>query len=567
MGFRIFPAQSAHELQTMRYALEILTHESPFDDELAIDPDRLPAFDRNGRRAERNFAYTPDPLLRSWRSARQLMAATRPGDVVLASDRLGLLGVFSLMQFSIPSSERRFVWSLAADSLFLELRVVASAHTGLSDPFEHVVDWELVQYRYSERVLATSTRAQLELSIVGVDAELLTASDQEVSQPVTRAMDHWWVPDAVSRRAQSGEVLRALATTRNSRATLNTEDAADRIWEGSTWDALAHARAILGDRVLRRAQPDPSCDVIVVGDPFSPPDRDMRSLVSDGLPVVVPAGSVAAQVWPGAPKWKTADDLECLLAGNPPQPAPRLRVEPGASTRNPLSSTATRISVAIPVFRDVRFLDECIESLLGQTLQPAEIIIVDDGSISDEVDEALEGWAMKDERIRPTATPHRGVCVARNKALEMMAGDAFVFVDSDDRLEPGFLAKCAEMLRSDDSLWAVATWTRFFGGYEGVEAKPPFDRRVGLRENPIVSTTVLVDMAVRDKGIRFEPDLAFLYCEDWHFWAQIVAAGGSVGLVPEALAHHRVHPSSGGHMRTELALAIGKARATQPLRG
>ncbi len=113
----------------------------------------------------------------------------------------------------------------------------------------------------------------------------------------------------------------------------------------------------------------------------------------------------------------------------------------------------------------------------------------------------------------------------------------------------------------------MATWTEFFGAYQGVEAKPPFDARVGRRENPIVSTCVLVDMKVRDQGIRFEPDLAFLFCEDWDVWAKIVAAGGRIGLVPRPLARHRVHVSSGGFRRTDLAHAVGKARATRRLWG
>jgi GT2 family glycosyltransferase len=112
----------------------------------------------------------------------------------------------------------------------------------------------------------------------------------------------------------------------------------------------------------------------------------------------------------------------------------------------------------------------------------------------------------------------------------------------------------------------VACWTEFFGDYEGVEAKPPFDHRVGLRENPIVSTSALVDMKVREMGIRFAPDLAFIYCEDWDVWAQIAAAGGKFGLVPRPLARHRVHAASGGHLRTELGHALGRARATQHLR-
>ena len=146
-----------------------------------------------------------------------------------------------------------------------------------------------------------------------------------------------------------------------------------------------------------------------------------------------------------------------------------------------------------------------------------------------------------------------------------MTGDSFLFVDSDDVLASTFLSSCARSLSEDGTLWAVATWTEFFGAYEGIEAKPPFDARVGLRENPIISTAALVDMGAREAGIRFEPDLAFVFCEDWHFWSQIIAAGGRFGLVPEPLARHRVHETSGGNLRTELAYALGKSRATEPL--
>jgi GT2 family glycosyltransferase len=141
----------------------------------------------------------------------------------------------------------------------------------------------------------------------------------------------------------------------------------------------------------------------------------------------------------------------------------------------------------------------------------------------------------------------------------------FVLVDADDVLAARFIEKTAVALRANPDLHAVATWTEFFGDYQGVEAKPPFDARVGRRENPIVSTCLLVDMAVRDRGIRFASDLAFIYCEDWDFWAQIFAAGGRFGLVPEPLVRHRVHKTSGANARTDVALRIGKARATSRL--
>jgi len=72
-------------------------------------------------------------------------------------------------------------------------------------------------------------------------------------------------------------------------------------------------------------------------------------------------------------------------------------------------------------------------------------------------------------------------------------------------------------------------------------------------------------MKIREAGVRFAPDLAFIFCEDWHFWSQITAAGGRFGLVPEPLARHRVHISSGGFLRTEVAHTAGKSRAIEPL--
>jgi GT2 family glycosyltransferase len=146
-----------------------------------------------------------------------------------------------------------------------------------------------------------------------------------------------------------------------------------------------------------------------------------------------------------------------------------------------------------------------------------------------------------------------------------MTGDAFLLVDQDDVLDPDFIRHTSRALRQDDSLWAVAVWTEFFGEYEGIEAKPPFDRRTAIPENPIISTAALVDTAVRDRGVSFLPDLAFLYCEDWNYWSQIIAAGGRMGLVPEPLVRHRVHSASGGYQRTELAHTIGRARAIEPL--
>lgn len=525
-----------------------------------LDLDRVD-LDARSRDAFEQLAHTPQPLLDAWVAHRKLMFATRPGDVVVMSDWHGLGGIFALAQWSLPASERRTVITIAADSACLLWLDTAKTIEELPMPMASRVDWEIAQYRWSDEVLSPSELALDLLAPMGVRGIVVTPG-AEASRSVT-GHSVVWAPDPVGRRSRSGEILRAITGVHDARVEVSIDDEEDEVWSGTSWDALRHVRAVLDDRITRVPGPEePS--VIVLGDPFSVPEDAVARLVANGVPIVVPHRSAAAARWPDAPVWETADDLALLLRGETvPRP---VAPERPTATRVPKPGRARTISVAIPVFSDVRFLPECLDSVLAQDAEPAEVIIVDDGSASDEVDAVLEAARARDPRVRVMRSEHRGVCVARNLALETMMGDAFLFVDSDDVLEPEFLSRCREMLRADGRLMAVATWTRFFGAYEGIEAKPPFDARVGVRENPIVSTAALVDMRARDLGVRFAPDLAFLYCEDWHFWSQIVAAGGQFGLVPEPLIRHRVHPSSGGFMRTEIAHALGRARATAPLR-
>ena len=143
------------------------------------------------------------------------------------------------------------------------------------------------------------------------------------------------------------------------------------------------------------------------------------------------------------------------------------------------TSRARKVSVAVPVFREVAHLDACVESIVSQAQSPHEVILVDDGSRSEEVTRAIGAWCERHpDLIRSLSQSNQGVCVARNLALESMTGDTFLLVDADDELDARFIAACAEALRADPDLWAVATWTEFFGDYNGIEAKPPFDRRV-----------------------------------------------------------------------------------------
>lgn len=94
-----------------------------------------------------------------------------------------------------------------------------------------------------------------------------------------------------------------------------------------------------------------------------------------------------------------------------------------------------KISVIVPVYKVEEYLDECIQSIVSQTYENLEIILVDDGG-ADNCPKICEEWKSKDDRIVVIhSTKNEGLSASRNKALDLATGDLIAFVDSDDWLE------------------------------------------------------------------------------------------------------------------------------------
>lgn len=537
-------------------------------DEVVVDPDELTKR-RNSRAREHDaFVHTPAPLLRSWTCAQLIHEVTAGFDVVVMSDQEGLGGVFALESANRRSKTLQQVWTLAgmSDTLRL-LRNGQSLATNDAD-LESTLDWEIVQYRSSDQVVCRSEVERELLQRVGVDAVVVTIGVGRVVG-VSDPSVNIFVPGEVSRTASSPEILRAILGLPDVSVTFGSEDRSDEYWQGSTWDALDELRSMLGDRVSRLSGIPETVDLVVVGDPFATHTATMQWASDTSKPVAAPAGSVVAQQWTGVAQWSSTDELVQIIEGEDPG-----QISPTATSnfdslidRTKPANRAQRISVGIPVFGEAAFLDELISSVLFQTEPPHEVFLLVDGTPSVRFKRQVEKWTEAfGGRLTSTSQPNRGVCVARNRLLDIMSGDAILLVDQDDLLVEHTLERMSQALTSNPDHAGIACWTEFFGGYEGIEAKPPFDRRTGMRENPIVSTSVLLDRAVIDDGARFEPDLAFLYCEDWNYWAEIVSRGHSIGLVPEPLVRHRVHTDSGGFRRTDLSFEVGRDRARRKLR-
>lgn len=96
------------------------------------------------------------------------------------------------------------------------------------------------------------------------------------------------------------------------------------------------------------------------------------------------------------------------------------------------------ISVVVPVYQVEQWLQRCVDSLLTQTYQNIEIILVDDGSL-DDCGNICDEYAIRESRIRVLHQQNRGLSAARNAGTQISNGEYITFVDSDDWVEPDYL--------------------------------------------------------------------------------------------------------------------------------
>lgn len=99
-----------------------------------------------------------------------------------------------------------------------------------------------------------------------------------------------------------------------------------------------------------------------------------------------------------------------------------------------MSQEKALISVIIPVYKVEKYVEKCIQSVINQTYENLQIILVDDGS-PDNCGKICDEYAKKDHRIEVIHKSNGGLSDARNKGLEIAKGEYIGFVDSDDYIE------------------------------------------------------------------------------------------------------------------------------------
>ena len=217
-----------------------------------------------------------------------------------------------------------------------------------------------------------------------------------------------------------------------------------------------------------------------------------------------------------------------------------------------------KISIIIPVYNVEKYLRQCLDSLIGQTLKDIEIICVNDGSKDNSL-EILREYKNKDSRIVIIDQINQGVSVARNNALKIAKGEYIGFVDSDDWVDADFFEKLYYSAIKNDCDIAVGgiAWNFTSGELDFIDLKFKKSKIFNKTPDKYKITRVAKAAYIWNKiykkelfeklKLEFEPGICY---EDMMFSHIILHESEKLVTVPNTFYHYRANPLSLVHNDT-----------------
>jgi glycosyltransferase involved in cell wall biosynthesis len=219
---------------------------------------------------------------------------------------------------------------------------------------------------------------------------------------------------------------------------------------------------------------------------------------------------------------------------------------------------APAISVIMAVRDAERFLDDALGSVLGQTRQDFEVIVIDDGS-TDRSAALLARWVTKDARIRVVRQEPRGLAAALNHAASLARGAYLARQDADDVSHPERFARQIERLEGEPDLVALGSAVEVIdddGTLVGTLPVPhgrEATRRgiVGVRLQPVHGSMVIRRQPFERLGGYRE---AFSASQDFDLWLRFLETGAQIDTLAAPLYRWRRHAASVTSRRRETQL-------------
>lgn len=199
------------------------------------------------------------------------------------------------------------------------------------------------------------------------------------------------------------------------------------------------------------------------------------------------------------------------------------------------------VSVIIPTYNKCKYIQQTIDSVLRQTNDQFEVIVIDDGSTDESLKVVQE---FSDPRLRVFSQLNAGVERARNFGFSQSVGSFIVFLDADDLMNVDRLSKQLELFKTNEDLVLVGTWTNVIGHSGKVTGSicPPTSNiaiQLGhLFRNQFVSSSVMVRRSAIADGLIFNETRGKRFAEDFDLWNRVLKKGQATNI-PEKLTSYR----------------------------
>jgi glycosyltransferase involved in cell wall biosynthesis len=199
------------------------------------------------------------------------------------------------------------------------------------------------------------------------------------------------------------------------------------------------------------------------------------------------------------------------------------------------------ISVIVPCYNLGLYLYDALASVLAQTFQDFEVILIDDGS-TDEYTRWLVS-RLEAPKTRILRQENRGLPATRNLGIRQSRGRYVCCLDADDLLRPGFFATAIPILDSQPDVGLVTGWFELFDERKEVYQPRDFSLAGLLTFSPVMEPALFRKEAWEKVGGYCETFSAS-GIEDWDLWLSLVEAGYRAHVVPEVLHDYRIRPDA-----------------------
>ena len=200
--------------------------------------------------------------------------------------------------------------------------------------------------------------------------------------------------------------------------------------------------------------------------------------------------------------------------------------------------TGSDITVLMATFNNPEIIKETIASLRSQSVQPGEVVVLDDGSNLPEAHETLD-WVESLTGFKVIRSKsNEGLCASRVKLLEHANTALSVFLDSDDLLAPDYFRKTLDAMNGSHLLpEAVLTWRRNFGVSNELVIMDLLGDHYHVMRNDFRMTALIRTDVL--KKIGFDSSMRNGEADDWLFWLEFNRLGHKTVMVGEALFLYR----------------------------